>query len=342
MIRGRRFSALLGAAFSLGACSDAQDQITPPEPAISLEAQVYLTEALDIMQANSIVKHQVDWQAIRDGAFARAGAAVTTADTYLAIKWAIDELDPHSSFLTPEELANFQGSDPVDPTGTILEGATGPVGYMWSPRFILGPDNPSDEGTRKYHALISDLDRPELCGWVVDLRQNGGGSMWPMIAGLGPILGEGIAGSFVDADGVAAEWFYREGGSGIGGNFLVQVEGAPTLVDADPAVAVLTGPGTGSSGEAVAVSFRARAATVSFGTPTAGLSTANQGFPRDDGALLLVAVSTMADRSGQLYGAEIPPDHVVDGQDTGDPSTDAALSAALEWVSTNGSCGQAP
>jgi len=343
MTRDRLVPALLVVlwALSAGACSDSQDQITPPEPTISVEAQTYLTEVLGIMQEQSIVKAQVDWQAVRDGAFQRAGAAVTTADTYAAIKWAVDELDPHSAFLTPQELADFTSSEPVDPTSGVFEGSTGPVGYVWSPRFIAdAQNNPSDLGALKYHELIEAVDRAGLCGWVVDLRQNGGGSMWPMIAGLGPILGEGVAGSFVDSNGVGSDWFYRDGGSGIGENFLAQVDDPYQLIDPEPAVAVLTGPRTGSSGEAVAVSFRARPQTISVGAETAGLSTANQGFPRTDGALLLLAVAKMADRTGQAYGAEIAPDQPVEGEDTGDPATDAALNAALNWIAGNGACEQ--
>ncbi len=328
---------------TLGACSDSRDPITPTSPTISPEAQTYMNEALDIMQARSVVKTQVDWPAIRDGAFQRAGAAVTTADTYAALKWAVDELDPHSAFLTPQELASFQGRDPIDPTSVVFDGSTGPIGYVSSPTFIADEqNNPVEDGIRKYYEVIAEADQVGLCGWVVDLRRNGGGSMWPMIAGLGPILGEGVAGSFIDSDGVVSEWFYRDGGSGIDESFIVQVEDPYELVDADPAAAVLTGPGTGSSGEAVAVSFRGRPATVSFGTPTAGLTTANAGFPRSDGALLLLAVATMADRTGEVYGAELPPDHTVVGEDTGDPATDAALVAALEWVAGHGACQQVP
>ena len=44
---------------------------------------------------------------------------------------------------------------------------------------------------------IRMADRPGLIGWIVDLRTDGGGNMWPMMAGLGPILGEGIMGWIV-------------------------------------------------------------------------------------------------------------------------------------------------
>jgi C-terminal processing protease CtpA/Prc len=36
------------------------------------------------------------------------------------------------------------------------------------------------------------MDQGNLAGWIVDLRNNGGGNMWPMLTGIGSILGEGV------------------------------------------------------------------------------------------------------------------------------------------------------
>ncbi len=43
----------------------------------------------------------------------------------------------------------------------------------------------------KLQGIIADLDKAHPAGWVVDLRGNVGGNMWPMLAGIGPVLGEG-------------------------------------------------------------------------------------------------------------------------------------------------------
>jgi hypothetical protein len=56
---------------------------------------------------------------------------------------------------------------------------------------------------------IMAADRDDLAGWTVDLRGNGGGNLWPMLAGVGPVLGEGIVGYFVDPQGVESIWEYR-------------------------------------------------------------------------------------------------------------------------------------
>lgn len=76
-------------------------------------------------------------------------------------------------------------------------------------------------------------------------------------------------------------------------------------------VAVLTGPRTASSGEAVAIAFRGRPDTRSFGLPTAGLSTANGTFPLPDGSMLLLTAAVDADRTGRKYRDKVDPDETI-------------------------------
>jgi C-terminal processing protease CtpA/Prc len=157
-----------------------------------------------------------------------------------------------------------------------------------------------------------DEDNPE--GWVIDLRNNLGGDMWPMLAGIGPVLGEGELGAFVEPGGEKKKWYYRDG---------------KALLDkAGPPVAVLTGGKTISSGEAIAIAFRGRPRTRSFGQPTAGLSTANEEFPLSDGARLCLTVATFADRTGKVYGAAVEPDEKI----AAGGKEDVALKAALAWL----------
>ena len=61
--------------------------------------------------------------------------------------------------------------------------------------------------------ILTDLSAQNPKGWIVDLRGNTGGNMWPMLTGIGPILGDGTVGSFVAADGNIT-WFYQDGKTG--------------------------------------------------------------------------------------------------------------------------------
>lgn len=116
--------------------------------------------------------------------------------------------------------------------------------------------------------LIADIDQTALRGWVVDLRRNTGGNMWPMIAGIGPLLGEDAWLAFVTPY-VKETAFYREGQAGLlPETVLASVEQPYILRYPRPPVAVLTGPLTSSSGEFTALAFRGRPRTRSFGEAT--------------------------------------------------------------------------
>ena len=73
-------------------------------------------------------------------------------------------------------------------------------------------------------------------------------------------------------------------------------------------VAVLTDTLTASSGEAVAVAFKARKHTRSFGAGTCGVSTGRERFYLSDGSVLLLTTAVFADRRLVRYGHSIAPD----------------------------------
>ncbi len=161
-----------------------------------------------------------------------------------------------------------------------------------------------------------------------------------MLAGVGPILGEGVAGAFVYPDGSKQQWIYRNGQALLDQEVLyTPVVPAYQLKQPWPPVAVLTNRFTTSSGEAIAVAFRGRPRTRSFGQPTAGVPTANQGFKLSDGAILEITVAVDADRTGQTYDSSISPDQEVQSLPRLQPRADDQVAqAALTWLHTQGSC----
>jgi C-terminal processing protease CtpA/Prc len=162
------------------------------------------------------------------------------------------------------------------------------------------------------------------CGWIIDLRNNTGGNMWPMLAGLKPFLGDEPLGAFISREGTSPPWKAGQ---------AVDVEPPGSLRRLERAwAAVLTGPRTASSGEAVTISFKGRVRTRSFGQPTAGLSSANQAFQLPDGAAIILTVSIEADRTGKQYGEKVDPDEVIAALAPGASEPDAALNAATAWL----------
>jgi peptidase S41-like protein len=152
---------------------------------------------------------------------------------------------------------------------------------------------------------IGALDSAGACGWVVDLRQNTGGNMWPMLAGVGPLLGAEVVGSFTNSP-PGEGWHYRDGRSW-SGNSTQPPEtlgwgSVPPRRIRNPAapVALLVGRETASSGEMTLLAFLGRPHVRSFGDSTAGYTSSNTNVPLRDGTTLIVTSSYPRDRSGGL------------------------------------------
>src|SRR5690606_24641089 len=137
-------------------------------------------------------------------------------------------------------------------------------------------------------ALIRSLDEAGACGWIVDLRRNSGGNLWPMLLGLGPLLGDGDKVVATYPDGRREAAWHRDGTVGLGEFARLRVRGEPTVVPSTPRIALLIGPQTASAGEVVALAFRGTGTTRRFGADTAGAATGKRTFaPPDRAALAL-------------------------------------------------------
>jgi carboxyl-terminal processing protease len=308
-------------------------------PTMSAEARAYLDQALDLVQQHALNRDQLDWPRVRQAAYDRAAKALTPADTYPAIKGALSCLRDgyHSRLFTPDEVAAMEsgaldGAN-VDPSGELLDSG---LAYLLLPG-VGGSAELCQGYATAVQRLLGGLDAAEPCGWIVDLRQNNGGNMWPMLAGVGPLLGEGQAGSFVYPDGRHDPWSYAEGQASCGDAVVIAIDSSLALAPLEPLppVAVLTDRVTASSGEAIVVAFRGRPDTRSFGTETAGWSTANQGFPLADGAVLNLTIARYADRTGTVYDGPITPDEVVNASEG--PSVQV-LEAAVTWLLSQPTC----
>lgn len=171
-----------------------------------------------------------------------------------------------------------------------------------------------DAGERAYSRAVP-AER-----WVVDLRAGGGGSMWPLLAVAAPLLRAEGSGATIGYAGTVG-YSVAPGRPGTPWRVTATAVCAgrrPAARRAQPRtlpgpVAVLTGAGTTSAGEAVAVAFRGLADVRSFGAPTRGRSTADRAIPLPDGATLVVPTARFADRTGRTYGAAVEPDVPAEG-----------------------------
>lgn len=279
-----------------------------PLPPTSAVARAYLNEVVDSMQAHSIRRLEIDWTRFRSRVHAAAPSAQHIQDAYPAIQEALALLgDGHSSYLAANGQVFSVPTRTCTSSGAQVPEIPENIGYVKVGAFS-GGGPAATAFAQGIQDAIRAADRDGLVGWIVDLRGNLGGNMWPMVAGVGPLVGEGTLGYFVDPDGSRKTWSYAQGASRLDGQVLEAVPAPYTLRRPAPKIAVLVDNAVASSGEATFISFVGRPNTRSFGVPTCGASTANAPFFLSDGAGLNLTVSTMADRTGKAYGAAVVPD----------------------------------
>lgn len=307
---------------------------SPASPAAGTsEGGRYVTAIIDTMQAHSLNRYKIDWTSFRAQVLGTVPAKAQVSDSFTAILLAFELLgDSHSYYRAAAGQAI--GAYALDCSAPAV-GAVPPIGpdigYVHVSTFG-GSGAAATAYTDSIQSIIRATDSQQLRGWIVDLRGDAGGNMYPMIAGIGPILGTGIAGYFVDPDGQATRWGYDGGAAFLEGNDVQATTIAYTLLSPSPPAAVLLDRAVASSGEAVAVAFKKRPNTRFFGASTCGLSTGVAGYPLSDGATLFLATVTMADRASNPYGGAIAPDDALS-------DTAAVVPAAVTWLRANASAG---
>lgn len=299
----------------------------------------YIDEVLKIIEANSIRRDSVDFKMLRQEAYQMLENAKTVQDCYPIVRYMLKQLNDHHSFLMEKEavdrwLNTSKSPDakkqPPPYSGKVLFGK---IGYIQMLGFGSGDPVAIQTYAAELQNLIRSLDGNYIAGWILDLRENGGGNCWPMLVGAGPLLGNGVCGFFIDGRGDKAGWYYKNGEAGIK-SALCKLKGTPyKLVNATNPVAVLTGPRTASSGEVMVTSFKGRPNAKSFGEATAGLSTGNDQFKLSDGSMILLTTSVYADRTGRKYGGKIKPDvyEPFDKVET-QPENDRVVKRAFDWI----------
>lgn len=159
--------------------------------------------------------------------------------------------------------------------------------------------------------------------------------MLPMIAGVGPLLGGEHVGAFVARDGSRLPWTYRDGRAHVD-TTITTVETEPYHVSETPPLAVLTSSRTIGAAEDVAIAFRGRPETRSFGLPTAGEAAMPAAFHLPDGSWLRLSVAYPSDRDGAVYSGPIEPDHRVEIDMWDDHAV--AESTAAAWLLDHEAC----
>jgi carboxyl-terminal processing protease len=338
-----KFKLLLLICLILPFITFAQQPVTAADSARKL-----VDSALSYARQNSIYRNKVDWKVLIDSVNKRTenvanimaampgialmykmlgdfhGGAYYQGKTY---KWNTvrSKADPVKY---KELVAKFRRAKPAIETRILEKG----YGYL-----LIPGNNPTKKGeteaiTQQIQDSLTKLIPATLKGVVIDLRTNTGGSMYPMILGIGNLLNKGKLGAFVYPGGKHAEAWYISGHSMFADTEKMDTITAFCKVNPKIKIAVLTSPYTASSAEATAISFKGQKNARVFGDITGGYTTANESFSYF-GVEFLMAIAVEADRNGVVYYENVLPDQeVVAGDNFNDFSKDEKIIAAMKWL----------
>jgi carboxyl-terminal processing protease len=321
-------------------------------------ARQYLEKALNIMQENSLHKNKVDWKTLRKKTFAKAKGAKKTSDTWEAIRFALKEIGDNHSFLQlstqelrdREKVKNGMKSEETKEKKSLspfhkrrqAETFTHKIANCIVSRLVVpAHGSQKDLYSKKLNEFIAEADKQNPCGWIIDLRGNGGGNVFPMLAGIGALLDTSKAVFALNADGGKITFFYLNGQAGLiepdkQEKIITKIEGMAYKVRTRKPIAILIDRGTGSSGELIAIAFRGQANTRFFGENTYGASTSTRGFKLSDGANIVLATGVDADRNGKVYPNGVEPDEKIPiGGKFLPANNDPVIHAALGWIGEN-------
>ncbi len=306
----------------------------------------HLDSALLIMQQHSFYSKNVNWSKLRQDTYNKAAGAKTKAETSVAISDAFKELnDRHGMFaqykyefrvhdstfikrLSPELL--YEWKKGVKVKIQML----GDVAYLLMPSMPVGTQPDIDREANLLNDSIAKLATQHPKAWIIDLRLNGGGNFRPMLGGISSFFDNGVIFSFLDKDRKSTDPVSFDNGQMMIDK-IVQCNIKTALTPMHQVnIAVLIGPGTGSSGEATALALQLRKHTKLIGTPTAGYTNSTQGYWYNNGATyFLLTTARYGDRNRNYMPVQLQPDIAIESNNQfSNILTDNVVQAALKWL----------
>lgn len=298
---------------------------------ISKRNKKFITEVSKIIKEKSLFSDSLNWNQISEELVSLPLGKNDSTDHKIVFDYFIKTLrnvgDKHSLFLTQANINSFtsKNSEPKQPESKYLESG---IGLIKVPKCMTFSNTKDKDFANSIRYQIKKMDTEnEIIGWVVDLRNNGGGNMWPMIAGLNSLMVDGTVGYLVGTTNIKeSEWKIENGKI----NYSRELIDTYKVKKINNKIAVLIDSMTGSSGEMTAITFIGLPNVKLFGQPSAGYTTANSTFYLSDGTQLYLATNYVADRTHKSYPDKIIPDVIINTKSSF--GNDETLEYSIKWI----------
>ena len=313
-------------------------------------SEAVLDSIYTVIKTRSLHREQVDWLAIDTQFNASVDSASSFGNALLAFRDVFRALDDVHSAIYYDGRGIGYNREPAtassrnisalislsrqragQPVGKLL---SDDIGYVFVPSYGTQGQEAIDQAARELRDVVCDLS-PRAAGWIIDLRLNEGGNVYPMLSGLGDMLGDGLVARSVDAMGSPTmDWSIREGILFLDDYQTTTVDRRCTDAHGVGRVAVLLGPTTLSSAQLTAIAFAGWEQTRFFGESTGdGYATSNQWYQMTPSLGLNLSEAYFSDRNGFVYEGIVEPDEVIGGDwDFEALENDAVVRRAMEWI----------
>jgi carboxyl-terminal processing protease len=300
----------------------------------------------------SLYSSTVNWDSLQKQVYFKAGNAKTIEDLKPAFEFLLNQLrDHHGRILSSKNYSNIayftDNKNHRHPDNRIRELSIWKVvndpdlrfeyeilkdnvGYL---KIVgIGSNVDIEKESIKIRQAVIEIANKKIDKWIVDLRYNAGGNMHPMMAGIAPIVGDGIVGKLVNLKNEKlCDWEIKNGNFIYDGYQAINLSNKPKFKK-QPKIAVLTSRWTQSSGEIVATALKGRPNTRFFGESTGG-STTNTNVENIGGEIILnISTGIYCDRNGTAYETNIPVDIEIPFEVIKNKERDNCIIAAKKWL----------
>lgn len=309
--------------------------------------QYFLDSLFRFAPERALYAERISWEERRAELMQQTNTLERFSAVFPLLQKLWDDMEDNHSFFwydNTKYASNYGQLDESDVRPELMQGLESGQGVLRVERiddvlYVRIPANSSGDDFGEMQAsaqeiqnLICKAYHAEIKGWIIDLRLNTGGNMYPMILGIRQLLGEGVFASVLKRNGDKETWQ-------LNGNAIYESEKKITALKSSclpeltkEKVALLTSEITGSSGEIVALAFLGRENTRIIGEESAGYMTSNELYRLPFGTFLLLSEGVETDRKSRIIKSILPDQVMVEGDDFKELDRDAKVKAALEWL----------
>jgi C-terminal processing protease CtpA/Prc len=334
---------ILFTIFSITSIFHAQKQVRFKNDSV----KQYIDKTLVLIHNNALNKDKIDWNSLQTEVYNKVKDAENIQAALSVYPYLFEKIEDHHGWLSyknknyrwtkkSQRIDNDVVSSAIkkyEKVEAVL--INNNMGYLRIP-------GNNDFNTKKMDSIagnivdeIDKINSIKIKGWIIDLRLNTGGNMYPMIAGISDLIGDNEKiGGFVTSDKKSeGEWMLKNGNIYIDDNQVLNRRKVKIPVTKQLPVAVLISGFTASSGEMTAISLIGRKKTKIFGEDSAGYTTTNQGFKVDENSGLNLAIGYVVDRTGKIYIENVKPDvEIIGGDNFEEINKDKKITASIQWI----------